>query len=203
MTPEQTRDVFKMILAGWSTQRQKMSEDDIRGMAAIYTAGLADLEYDVVKQAIQRVVRTEKWLPTIASIREAAGVIVHGTQTTGGEAWGAVVRALRERGSHRTPGVDFFFKDPITARVVSALGWSELCRGSGAAHAADRARFIDTYDQIAQNERTNAHASDGVASKALGGRHDGPETLASAQQRVLDQYVQPGAMEDGNDELIG
>lgn len=165
MTPQESRQVFRLIMAAWTTQRQKLSSEDIETMAAIYTAGLADIDVSLVKAAVQRLVRTSQWLPTIAEIRDACGVVVHGMQKTGGEAWGSVVRAMSEQGGHRTPGQDFVFTDQLTARVVKALGWGELCRSDN--RTADRARFIETYEQIAKNERTEAKAQDGAVSKVL------------------------------------
>lgn len=164
MKTSEIEKVLTLILASWSTQRQRMNDDDIRAFTASYAAGLADLDHDLVKGAVGRLVRTSKFLPTVAEIREAAGVLAHGTRTTGAQAWGAVVRALKSCGSHRTPGVDFHFQDPITRELVSSFGWSELCASGTIGHAADRARFIEAYDQIAKSDRVEAQASDGGIS---------------------------------------
>jgi hypothetical protein len=165
MSPDQAAQIVHRALASYPTQRQRMTREDIAGMMVAYTAGLQDLEFELVRSALDRVVRSSQWLPTIAELRSAAGVLVHGVQKTGAEAWGSVLRAVGEKGSHRTPGVDFTFNDPITRRVVTALGWVNLCKSEDL--TPDRARFIDAYEQIAKNERVEAKASPGLASKAF------------------------------------
>ncbi len=165
MTPREITDVMRFLFACYPSQRAKMQEPDVRAMHAAYSTGLIDLELEQAKAAIARVARTDKWLPTIADIRAACGVIAHGRQRSGAEAWGAVMRAMRVEGQHRAPGRDFTFSDPVTARVVQALGWFDLCASENA--IADRARFIDSYEQIAQLERVEARAADGATSPML------------------------------------
>ncbi len=165
MTPHESRDLLRLIFAAWTTQRQRMNAEDVRAIDAAYAAGLADISHEIAKAAVGRLVMTSKWIPTVAEIRQAAGVIIHGNQATGAEAWGEVVQMIRSKGSHRTPGIDFQFADPITIRVVAALNWLELCQSENV--IADRARFIDCYEQIADNERTNAQASPGATSPML------------------------------------
>jgi hypothetical protein len=192
MTSQEFRNLFTMLLAAWTTQRQKMSNDDVRGMAAIYTAGLADLDAGIVRDAVQRLVRTSVYMPTVAEIRQAAGVVIHGQQDTGVDQWGSVVRAIREQGMYKQPGADFKFNDPITDRVVRALNWRELCASDHAAAVADRARFIDAYNQIAKLERTEAQANDGAVSNVLPiRRSERTESLGSLVQNLLPDSNSP------------
>ena len=172
-------EVMRVIFAAWPSQRQRMSTDDVHGMFAVYSVGLGDLEVAKVKAAVTRLARTSEWLPTIAAIRAAVGVVEHGEQSTGTEAWETVLSAIRRYGSHRTPGIDFSFGDPITARVVKALHWGELCASDNA--IADRARFVDAYADIAKTERREAQAAPGATNPQL---ERGPRSIVEIERQL-------------------
>lgn len=185
MTADQMQGLFKIILAGWTSQRQRIAAGDIGEMAKIYAAGLMDLDFEAAKSAVIRIVHTAKFLPTVAEIREAAGIREYGPRRSGGEAWGSVIRAIRERGRHKTPGVDFAFNDPITARIVKAFGWFDLCASDNA--VADRARFIDAYEAVERTERTEAQAAFGGRNPQLERGASPLEIAGGAEPLVLDR----------------
>jgi hypothetical protein len=134
---------------------------------------LADLDYAVANAAAERLIATSKWIPTIAEIREACLAITAGPKVPGGEAWGAVMRAIGRFGAYRTPGVEFNLEDPIAQRCVLSLGWRELCLSENA--IADRARFIELYDQLATTTRVAA-LSEGLPAQ---------RRLAAANQHAV------------------
>lgn len=210
MIASETRLLMRTILAGWPAQRTRLDEDDIVAMGVVYHAGLADLDYRVCDAAVTRMVRTSTFIPSVAEIRAAAGVIMHGDVTTGAEAWGAVVKAMKEKGSHRVPGVDFFFRDPITERVVRALNWSELCGGEAEKNASDRARFIDAYNNISTRERTTAAATSGGQNPMLEERQapplhslppPAPMLTAEARSETLRLVLEEAQRRLGSDEV--
>lgn len=183
MTGNEFTELFNLVLAGWPAQRQRLTNADIEAMTWMYGQGLKDLDHALVKRALTRIARTSRFIPTIAEIREAAGIITHGNLRTGVEAWGPVHRAIGTYGSHRTPGVDFRFEDPITTRVVSALGWLDLCASEHDAMPHFRARFIDAYEQIAKDERVNQQASTGMIGIA-----SAPELSPAEQEAMLENH---------------
>lgn len=117
---------------------------------------IGDLEYAHVNAALRALLQTSSWAPTPADVRRAALEIARGPGKTGAEAWGWVLRAVSRWGAYRSPGVDFDVPDPVTARVVAALGWQSLCLSENA--VADRARFIEAYDAMAQQDRREAQS---------------------------------------------
>jgi hypothetical protein len=114
----------------------------------VYEAMLSDLDFAAGQQAVQRLICSSKWLPTVAEIRAAAADVKHGPVRAGGEAWGDLVEAIRRVGSYRPAPT---FADPLVAECVKAMGWRELCLGSN--DAADRAKFVALYDALAGRER--------------------------------------------------
>jgi len=112
---------------------------------------LADLDYPAANAAVERLLASAKWMPSVAEIRETTLALAVGEQKPGGEAWGAVVKAIAREGYMRTPGKDFVFPDPTTMRCVEIMGWSKLCNSEN--EVADRARFTELYDRLAVQQR--------------------------------------------------
>ncbi len=201
MTSDQMQGLFRIILAGWASQRQRLTGDDVAEMTKLYAAGLMDLDFDVAHAAVIRIVHTSKFLPTVAEIREAAGVIKHGNRRAGAEAWGEVIAKIRRFGSYRTPGIEFYFEDPITARVVKALNWAELCSGEGSQIMADRARFIDAYDQISDAARADAAATPSMESDMLTMQKAPPPRALPSPRPVLSSAERIRVLQEVLDEV--
>lgn len=119
--------------------------------ADIYRQLLSDLDAETAVLAVQGLIRTSKWLPTIAEIRAAATARDLGPQRSAAEAWGDVTHAIRYVGAYGAP----IFQDPAVAAAVRALGWESLCIGDSSA-MSDRARFCEIYDSVTQRTR-DAH----------------------------------------------
>ena len=149
MKPSESAKVVAVLLAAFPSAR--VTGDTSSELSAAYERMLIDLDYAATNAAVGRLLATSKFLPSIAEIREATLALMAGEQKPGGEAWGAVLRALKREGVYRAPGVDFVFSDPVTAECVAALGWAELCNSEN--QVADRARFIELYDKRASQSR--------------------------------------------------
>lgn len=187
MTVDEARDVVKFLLAGFPHQVSFMKPEEMRYVLAFYASSLEDLEYADVRAACVRLGRVSEKIPSVAAIRAAVVTTRVGGAKTGAEAWGPVHRAMREMGSHRVPGKDFVFPDPITARVVAALGWTDICASTNIDHV--RARFIDAYNQITITERREAQASDGARTAQLAGTGRKPIALREGRERTLGALV--------------
>ena len=146
MTEAECRKAVAVLLGAYPSVRIE------RVTAFAYERMLADLPYPVVNAAIERLLATSKFMPTVAEIRATCLALSHGEQRAAGEAWGDVLKALRRYGVYRTPGRDFEFEDPVVAECVRALRWDEICNSEFI--QADRARFIALYDQLAAKNRT-------------------------------------------------
>lgn len=125
--------------------------------SGVYEAMLADIDRDVASAAVQRLIATSKFLPTIAELRAACADVQHGPRRRGEEAWGDVVAAIRHVGVYAAPPE---FRDPLVGECVRLMSWRGLCLGDN--EAADRAKFVSLYDGLATRAR-----EDVVAGKAL------------------------------------
>lgn len=141
MTPLEIRKLVTVMVAAYPTT--KAQDDTVR----IYERMLADLEYPVANAAVEQLLATSKWMPTVAEIRDRVMSLTAGEVRAGGEAWGSVLKAIAAMGRNRVPGVDFAFADPVVLEAVRAMGWVNLCDSDNA--TADRARFVELYDALA------------------------------------------------------
>lgn len=153
MTEPEAQKLVTVLVTAFPTQLSRMSAEQQASMQAIYRRMLGDLGYPEANAAVERLLATSRFMPTIAEIRDAAHTATNGQKRAGGEAWGDVLKAIRRYGYMRSPGTDFAFDDPLVHRCAASMGWSELCSSENA--TADRARFIDLYDQVSANERQN------------------------------------------------
>lgn len=112
----------------------------------IYETMLSDLDATLAKAAVQKLIASSKWMPTVAEIRAAATELERGPVRSGADAWLDVLTQIRFEGYCGDPK----FEDAIVASLVERWGWRNLCFGDG---VSDRARFIEAYDSLARQAR--------------------------------------------------
>jgi hypothetical protein len=154
MTHDEVARLVAVMLAAVPSNR--VEAKSIPGMIAAYRDLLEDLSYEQCNAALRVLLQTRTWLPSVADIRATALELTRGPVRAGGEAWGSVLRAVSAEGFYRQPGTDFVFSDPVTAQCVAAFGWQNLCSSEN--QTADRARFIELYDKLAQQTRREQQA---------------------------------------------
>jgi hypothetical protein len=135
MKPNESAGVVALLKAAYP--RQELDRDTIR----LYAKMLADLDAEVVVAAVERIIATSKWFPTVAEIR--AETTRNPAAKTGAEAWGGVLEQIRLVGHTSVP----IFQDARTASTIRELGgWYRLCCSDNP--ISERARFIERYEQL-------------------------------------------------------
>lgn len=178
--PVHTLDANKLLVllfAAYPVETRNVPGDQALATAKIYAQALSDLVVAEVVNAIEFLIKTSERLPTVAKIRQTVLDLRYGPPRPGGDAWGDVVREIGRRGLRG----DCAFADPLVAKTVQRFGWSELCRSENP--TADRARFIELYDQLHAQERVIAAARPNANSDAL--------RLAHVAQAVNDRPSWP------------
>lgn len=146
MTEAECRKLVTVLLGAFPQSRTSAQTPQV------YERMLSDLDYPAANAAIERLLATARFMPTIAEIRETTLAIAVGEQKPGGEAWGEVCRLISRYGARRYDvGWKAPITDPVAVKCVDALGWTNLCDSEN--QTADRARFIELYDQLAVHER--------------------------------------------------
>lgn len=173
MKPSEAAELVAVLMAAYPSAKSTPRTSEV------YERMLMDLDVRAANAAVERLLATSRFMPTVAEIREACMDLMHGDRKAGGEAWGECLQSISRFGVYRVPGQDFVFQDPVIDRVVRALGWTNLCSSEN--QAADRARFIELYDQLAIGARKQINAGQLPAAQkynALKSAEDNPAMAA-------------------------
>lgn len=115
----------------------------------VYCRLLADIPCDLLEAAAIQHIAENRFFPSVAELRELADRIAsyRDRRPTALEAWGEVIQQVHSIGSWRKPE----FSSPLIARCVECIGWHTICYSEMI--AAERARFIEAYDELVKRER--------------------------------------------------
>ena len=120
-----------------------------------YVMMLSDIPPQILEVAVKKLIMTNKFLPSIAEIRETAYGIkgtISGTATPDeSEAWGEVVKAVRSVGYYSKPK---FSHEAITT-AVNNIGWQDICMTTYDGMNTLRAQFKRAYQLAAQRQKDN------------------------------------------------
>ena len=143
MQKSECASLVMMLLASFPHSRAT------EATSAVYEEMLLDLDFGVAKQAVQRLIGTETFLPTIAAIRESCLTLTEGPKRKGEEAWADALEQVRVTGWCGVPT----FKDPLVSEALRLWGsWQQFCE-SPSDDPGGRARFIAHYDALATRAR--------------------------------------------------
>jgi hypothetical protein len=143
MTPGETKALIGILATSFPGSRMTSGTIDV------YKQMLSDLDRDVASAAVKQLIRTARFLPTIAEIRAACVAIEDGPAPSALEQWGIVGNACATVGCYSPQPA---FKDAVTERCVRAMGWRYLCKSPN--EAADRARFCEMYRELDAHRQT-------------------------------------------------
>lgn len=125
----------------------------------VYESMLRDLDAAVTRTAVQRLIATSRFLPTISEIREAATAQQRGPRPTGLDAYEWFCRARRYYGWQRPP----VMSERMSRAMAAGFGtWTDACSTDAVTEGVGRARFVAHYDELATRTR-----QDLVAGQAL------------------------------------
>ena len=120
-----------------------------------YVMMLSDIPPQILEVAVKKLIMTNKFLPSIAEIRETAYGIkgtVSGTAAPDeSEAWGEVVKAIQSVGYYGKPT---FSHEAITA-AVNNIGWQDICTTPNEGTNTLRSQFRRAYQLAAQRQKDN------------------------------------------------
>lgn len=127
--------------------------DDAR--MRLYVEMLSDIPPQILEAAVKKLIITNKFLPSIAEIRETAygikGTISGTAAPDESEAWGEVVKAIQSVGYYRKPK---FSHEAITT-AVNNIGWQDICMTTNDGMNTLRAQFRRAYQLAAQRQKDN------------------------------------------------
>jgi len=110
---------------------------------------LSDLSNEQFKYAVEVIVKTKKFTPTISEIREKAIEYNHQSDLTPEEAWAIVYQDVRRCGFYNEP----HYNDWKLEAAKNAIGWQSLCDMSGNTKSVLRAHFMRIYESFSQRQK--------------------------------------------------
>lgn len=135
MNIEETARVVAVLMAHWPNHPIPSPDATI----AAYQLGLSDVPYEIGTAAAERAIRTARFFPTVAELRD---LILDKLLDfpTAEEAWAEITRGFSYGGMYREPEWSCL---PV-AQAVRAIGWRVLCTSpEGDPDVAER--FALTY----------------------------------------------------------
>ncbi len=155
MKRSEATDIVAILVAGFPRREIGLAT------TKIYEDLLMDLDFEIARVAVEGLLKTTNFFPTVAEIRAACAERALGPVRLGGEAWAQALEAVRRTGAYDP--MPTFGDDPLIAEALKLWGtWKDFCR-SPEDDAPGRARFIDLYDQLAKRARSAA-----VEGKSVG-----------------------------------
>jgi len=112
--------------------------------AKLWATLLSDINLEIAKLALQRLIVTCKFPPTIAEMRESIAVVKHVQLPDAGEAWAEVNQAICYYGYYR-PEEGIASLSEMAQEAVRRIGWRELCTAPIEHEMANRAHFLKIY----------------------------------------------------------
>lgn len=143
-----TKGEVAKLLAVIAAAYPKFEVDDIK--VQVWHEMLGDLEYKMASLAIKKLILESTFPPSIAEVRKAAVEIQTPEQTTGAQAWGEVIKAIRNYGHYREEEA-LASLSPVTAQVVRYMGWREICLSEEP--GVVRGQFLKMYHQVTEREQ--------------------------------------------------
>lgn len=142
MTREEIVNVLAVLKANYSGALKDMTRQEAEGKINLWITMFADTDKEIMNLAIQKMIATSKYFPTVAEVREAISEISTGYVIDGGAAWGEVIAAIRNYGQYREIQALESMSD-ITRTVVQRIGWRDLCISEDI--EINRAHFLKIY----------------------------------------------------------
>ena len=145
MTQKKVAYLLSILRAAYPRFYYDVSPEDLKISVETWAAMLSDTSLEVATIALQRLIATSKFPPTIAEMRESISAVIHPTLPDSGDAWGEVIRAINHYGYYRPEEALASMREPVRL-AVKRMGWRDLCMSENG--MADRAHFLRIYETM-------------------------------------------------------
>lgn len=145
------QDILKAVAPLQLAYNASLDDNRLR----LYVEMLSDIPPSILEASVKKLIMTNKFLPSIAEIRETAygikGTISGTAAPDESEAWGEVIKAIQSVGYYRKPK---FSHEAITT-AVNNIGWQDICMTTIEGMNTLRAQFRRAYQLAAQRQKDN------------------------------------------------
>lgn len=145
------QDILKAVAPLQLAYNASLDDNRLR----LYVEMLSDIPLSILEASVKKLIMTNKFLPSIAEIRETAyGIkeIISGTAAPDeSEAWGEVIKAIRSVGYYGKPK---FSHEAITV-AVNNIGWQDICMTTNEGMNILRSQFRRAYQLSVERQKDN------------------------------------------------
>ena len=145
------QDILKAVAPLQLAYNASLDDNRLR----LYLEMLSDIPPQILEAAVKKLIMTNKFLPSIAEIRETAygikGTISGTAAPDESEAWGEVAKAIRSVGYYGKPK---FSHEAITT-AVNNIGWQDICMTTNDGMNTLRSQFRRAYQLAAERQKDN------------------------------------------------
>ena len=145
MTQRDVLGLLTILQANYPRFYADMTPESLKICADTWTVMLSDTSLEIATLALQRLIATSKFPPTIAELRESISAVRNPQLPDSGEAWGEVLEAIRLYGYYRPEEALSSLREPVR-EAVRRMGWRDLCMSENG--MADRAHFLRIYETM-------------------------------------------------------
>lgn len=125
---------------------------------ALWALALGDLDYRLCDAAVTMLIATNKFMPSIAEIREKCLSLVNAESENWQTAWQNVLRACSRFGSDRISDAYNSFNE-ITKQTVKTIGYRLICQADNSQLPYIKRDFKETYLELSNKLTTKAQMS--------------------------------------------
>ena len=130
---------------------------------AIWYELLGDLDFKIVKIAVEKLIIQSPYVPAISDIRKQVVEIMH-PSIDATDAYGEVRRAIKEYGYDYAPEA-FGSMSPLTRKVCEYIGWQNICLSEEP--SVIRGQFLKMYEQLREREQKEMLLPEGLKKEML------------------------------------
>lgn len=145
------QDILKAVAPLQLAYNASLDDNRLR----LYVEMLSDIPPSILEASVKKLIMTNKFLPSIAEIREVAygikGIISGTAAPDESEAWGEVIKAIRSVGYYGKPK---FSHEAITV-AVNNIGWQDICMTTSDGTNTLRSQFRRAYQLAAERQKDN------------------------------------------------
>lgn len=145
--------ILAILKANYSNAFKDMTKQEAEAKINLWTSMFADVEPEEMLLAVQKIIATKPYFPTVAEVRSVLAEIKAERILDAGAAWEEVRAAIREYGRYQ-PEQAFQSMSPVTRLVAKRMGWIELCMSEE--QSIDRAHFFKIYQTEESRQKENA-----------------------------------------------
>lgn len=120
----------------------------------VWYSFLKDYSEDQLNNAVKQIINTEKYMPSIAQIKEQIAKMQMSEVPEAEDEWQDVLRAVREFGSYNQQKALNSLK-PYTAKIVGYIGYQRICMAESEEQIWNKKEFIAEYNALKDKEINN------------------------------------------------